>query len=423
MQWLFIAVVLTGAGYFTGVRRRLDAFVVAFFSAAIYFLPGLVGYTLSPTSPRSPIKLPVVLEAEAIGIMVMVTVLILVGGVLWDQWDRRRPAPYWVLEDSRLATWVALGLGVLGVALTVVESGGAAFTEGKREVIEVVGRGHLLWQMGATLGAVLGFSRRQSLACLVGWTLLLLDMWIGFRSAFATSFIAVGLLWLTRSDPFRLGLLRLRYWFVILAGGMLIISYQNLKEPLRAGDWDEIAERVSNPLWYSNGVLTSEPFTTQTVLNEIVRNNFRTGTDHLESAAYHLILFAPVLGEEAVRFNALYQPALFPLVDHGLANNIWAQMWSAGDWPLLVFFVLVFLLGLAFWSRLLRSADPAVQTYAAVAIAYWAFYIHRNELQGVVGAQKQLLLVWVACVTFAIAVATLTRGPAAGRQPGVPDAR
>lgn len=130
MQWLFIAVVLTGAGYFTGVRRRLDAFVVAFFSAAIYFLPGLVGYTLSPTSPRSPIKLPVVLEAEAIGIMVMVTVLILVGGVLWDQWDRRRPAPYWVLEDSRLATWVALGLGVLGVALTVVESGGAAFTEG-----------------------------------------------------------------------------------------------------------------------------------------------------------------------------------------------------------------------------------------------------------------------------------------------------
>ena len=421
MQWLFITVVLVGAGYFVGARRRLDAFTVAFFAAAMYFLPGLSGYTLTPVSPRTPIKVPVALESEAVGIMIAVTVLIVVGGVLWARWDRGRPEPDWVLEDSRLATWVALGLGVIGVALTGIESGGVAFTAEKSEVIDVVGRGHLLWQMGATIGTVLAFARRQQFAALVGWLLLLLDMWIGFRYAFATSFIAIGLV--SRPVPFRLGLLRLRYWVVVLAGGLLVISYQNLKEPLRAGDWGEIVERTTSPLWYANGILTSEPFTTQTVLNEIVRNDFRTGTDHLESAAYHLILFAPALGEEAVRFNRLYQPALFPLVDHGLANNIWAQMWSAGDWPLLLVFVLVFLAGLAFWSRLLRSPDPSVKAYAAVAIAYWAFYIHRNELQGVVGAQKQLLLVWVACLVFAIALAALTRRTAADGQLGMPDAR
>jgi len=422
MQWLFITIVLAGAGYFVGARRRLDAFTVAFFAAVIYFLPGLSGYTLTPISPRTPIKLPVALESEAIGIMSAVTLLIIVGGMLWDRWDRGRTAPSWVLEDSRLATWVALGLGLFGVALTGIESGGVAFTAEKSEVINVVGRGHLLWQMGATIGAVLAFARRQRFAGLVGWLLLILDMWIGFRYAFATSFIAIGLVWLSRPAPFRLGLLRLRYWVVILAGGLLVISYQNLKEPLRAGDWGEIIERTTNPLWYADGILTSEPFTTQTVLNEIVRNDFRTGTDHLESAAYHLILFAPALGEEAVRFNRLYQPALFPLVDHGLANNIWAQMWSAGDWPLLLAFVLVFLAGLAFWSRLLRSADPAVKTYAAVAIAYWAFYIHRNELQGVVGAQKQLLLVWIACVILSIALATLTQGRVTDRKSGLPSA-
>ena len=163
MQWLLIAVVLSGVGYFVGVRRRLDAFTVAFFSAAIYFLPGMVGYTLSPTSPRSPFKLPVALEPEAIGIMIAITALIVVGGVLWDQVDRQSPAPGWVLEEARLATWVALALGVIGLAFTAVESGGVAFTaEKKAGVMEVVGRGLLLWEMGATLGAVLAFAHRQA---------------------------------------------------------------------------------------------------------------------------------------------------------------------------------------------------------------------------------------------------------------------
>lgn len=419
MQWLFIAIVVIGLSYFVGIGRRVDAFLVAFVSAVIYFLPGIVGYTLSPTSPRSPIKLPVALEPEAIAIMLVVTVLILLGGVLWDQWDRRRPAPHWVLEDSRLSPLVALVLSVIGIVLTVAESGGTVFTAEKTEIMKVLGRGHLLWQMGATLSVVLAFVYHQRLLGLAGWLLLVLDLWIGYRYAFATTFIATALLWIFRVEPYRLGLRRLRYWVVFLVGGLAIVSYQNIKGPLRDGDWPEIGERVSNPLWYAKGVLTSEPFTTQTVLNEIVRMDFRTGTDHLQSAAYHLVPFAPALGEEAVRFNRLYQPALFPLVDHGLAGNIWAQMWSSGDWLLLLTFLVVFLAGLAVLSRLLRSTDPAVRAYAAVAIAYWAFYIHRNELQGVVGSQKVLILVWVVCVSVSIAVATIARGSLAHGRPGV----
>lgn len=420
MQVLYIVLALSGACYFLVAKRRIDGFSVAYFSAAIYFLPALVGYTLSPTSPRSPIKLPVEIESEAIAIMAMVIVVITISAWLWDQWERGRPAPGWVLEDSRLATWVALGLGVLGVVVTAVESGPSVFTAEKSDVIELVGRGHLLWQMGATLGTVLAFTRSQRLASLAGWLMLALDMWIGFRYAFATTFIAIGLLWLLRPDPFRLGFLRFRYWLVMLAGGLFVVSYQNLKEPLRAGDWTEIGERVSNPLWYVNGILTSEPFTTQTVLNEIVRKDFRTGGDHIFAAASHLIVFAPAMGEEAVRFNGLYQPALFPLVDHGLANNIWAQMWSAGGWPLVGAFSVVFVLGLAMWSRLLRSRDPTVQAYAAVAIAYWGFYLHRNELLGVVGSQKQLFLVAVACASLSILVSFLARLSTDRRGAGFP---
>lgn len=402
MQVLLIIVVILGCGYFLGVHRRLDAFTVAFFSAVVYFLPGLVGYTLSPVSPRTPVKVPVTLEPEAIAIMVAVTAAILLGGCIWTAFERQATAPGWVLEDARLAPAVAAVLGILGVLLTAAESGSAAFTADKSVVVEAVGRGHLLWQMGAALAVVLGFTLRQRGIAVIGWLLLAGDLVIGFRYAFAATFIAVALLWLGTGGPQRLGKIRGRHWAAILLGGLFVISYQNLKEPLRAGDWPEIGERLSNPLWYGAGILTSEPFTTQTVLNEIVRADFRTGPEHLLGAGSHLILFSADLGGEPERFNEQYQPALFPLVDHGLANNIWAQMWSAGDWLLLGIWCVVFVTGLAALSALLRVMDPMVRGYAALATAYFAFYAHRNELLGIVGIQKQLLLVWLACVIAAI---------------------
>ena len=321
-----------------------------------------------------------------------------------------------MLEDARLAPAIAAALGVFGVLLTAAESGSTVFTAEKSVVVEAVGRGHLLWQMGGALAAVLGFTLRQRAVSAVGWLLLAGDMFIGFRYAFAAAFIAVALLWLANGGPQRLGSIRLRHWAAILLGGLFVISYQNLKDPLRAGDWPEIGARLSNPLWYGAGILTSEPFTTQTVLNEIVRADFRTGPGHLLGVGSQFIFFSTELGGEPERFNDLYQPLLFPLVDHGLANNLWAQMWSAGDWPLLCLWCGIYVAGLAALSWLLRVADPLVRGYAGLATAYFAFYAHRNELLGVVGIQKQLLLVWLACMVAAILVRSAALAPASARQ-------
>jgi hypothetical protein len=216
------------------------------------------------------------------------------------------------------------------------------------------------------------------------------------------TFLAGLVLLLSSRPPAKLVRIRIRYWLLAAAGGLMIVSYQNLKAPLRAGDWTEIANRMSRISWWGGGVLTSEPFTTQTVLNEIVRRDFVTRADHLWSAADELILFAPQLGAESVRFSDLYQPELFPLVDHGLANNIWAQMWSAGGWPLLVAFAVIFAAVLALGSILLRSGDPSLRVLVALWFSYWGFYIHRNELLVQVGFQKQVFLVWLAVVVMAI---------------------
>lgn len=398
MQWLLVACFLLGLGQFVLFRRRLDTFTVAFFSAAIYFLPGLVGYTLTPVTPESPIKLPIEMEPEAIGIMLLVMASIMVGALLWDRVDLRRAPPSWRIQCTGTAAYVAAVLGALGLLWAVVETGPLLFSPDKSEVITVVSRGHLLWEMGAATGAIFAYAFGKRFVLLFCLGLLALDMWIGFRYAFAMTFIAIAWMAIWRDRPYRLIDLRKGYLLVILMGGLAIISYQNLKEPVRQGDWGEVAERVSNPLWYGKGIMTSEPFTTQTVLNEIVRNDFRTNTDHLWSAALHLIVFSPLLGAQVVRFNELQQPALFPTVDHGLADNIWGQMWSALGWPGLVAFVIIYNLILAAGARSFRSGDPAVRAGIALLFAYWCFYIHRNELMVQVGYTKQVILLWLACV-------------------------
>lgn len=404
MQPILICVALPGAAYFWLRERHVDFFTVGYFSALLYFLPGLVGYTLSPVTPASPIKLPVPLATEVYGVMVLVLALILLGAVWYDSRGGRRSKaePAWRLQGSRFACDIAFWAGVLGLILTWFESDGAAFAADKRVVITAVGRGHILWEMGSSLGALLAFAFRRRLLLAGCLALVTVDMLIGFRFAFALTFIGLLTMALGRLGPMRVKDMPKRYWLAAALGGLFIISYQNLKEPLRAGDWPEIGRRLGSVQWYLGGIVTSEPFTTQTILNEIVRRDFRTGTDHLWSATHHLIVFAPALGAEAQRFGDEFQPALFPNVDHGLANNIWAQMWSAGGWTLLTAFALIHVAMLWLGSWCLRVRDPATSAAVALFFSYWAFYVHRNELLVQIGFQKQVLLTWAGCVLGAM---------------------
>jgi hypothetical protein len=408
MQILLILAFVIGFSYFVFARRRLDTFTVAFASAALYFLPGFVGYTLTPTTPERPVKLPVALDPETTGIMLFVLLSMVVSATVWDLVDLRRPAPGWRIRCTGAVSYVAAALGVLGLLWTIGETGPALFSSDKGVVIEVVSRGHLLWEVGAALAVIFAYAFRQWWLLTLGMVLLLVDLWIGFRYAFAMAFISLAWLAMLRAKPFRIGSLPRRYFAAVLLGGLAIVSYQNLKEPLRQGDWSEVSRRLSSPVWYAAGVMTSEPFTTQTVLNEIVRRDFRTDTDHLWSASHHLIVFSPSLGAEAVRFNDLQQSALFPHVDHGLANNIWGQMWSATGWTGLVIFVVIYNLVLAAGARIVRCEDPITRGGAILLFAYWCFYIHRNELLVQVGYMKQVFLAWVACVVVAMLLVNAT---------------
>jgi hypothetical protein len=106
-------------------------------------------------------------------------------------------------------------------------------------------------------------------------------------------------------------------------------------------------------------------------------------------------LFSGEAGLVFRSFNGYFQPALFPDVEWGMANNIWAQMIAAGGWPLFLAFLAGFVCTLRLAARRMATARATNRCGVALATAYWGFYIHRNDLGYELSELKRVLLVWI----------------------------
>jgi hypothetical protein len=141
-----------------------------------------------------------------------------------------------------------------------------------------------------------------------------------------------------------------------------------------------------------DSIIQSEPFATQSILNEIVIRHYSVGVDHLAGVGYSVIPFATDFGAPITSFNELFQPALFPQIQGwAIANNIWGEMLSSAGWPLLCAFILLFV-GLAAWGgQLLSGPNPEICASVAMLFSTWAFYVHRNDLAFQVTLERRTL--------------------------------
>ena len=96
--------------------------------------------------------------------------------------------------------------------------------------------------------------------------------------------------------------------------------------------------------------------------------NFQTDGDYiLTGIVSQATFFGNELGIQVHEFNDLFQPVLFGDVEFGLAGNVWAEMFAAGDWPLLGCFLLAFVLVLRLLSRWLHTRHVSTQGCVALS--------------------------------------------------------
>jgi hypothetical protein len=298
-------------------------------------------------------------------------------------------------------------VGFMGLMLT---SGATIYDPDKDVVMESLDRWHILFYSSVTLGFPLAVHARRYVLGTVYFSFLLFNLYLGFRSPLAISVIAAVVIILHAKGPQRLAFSNWPIIVVCLVFGAFMFAYKMIAFAVKAGLWDTVWDRLldSEALWFM--LTRSEPFLVQQTLNEVVMSNFTTGYDHIISSLYQFLLLAPELGAENVTFNGIFQPALFPEVEYGLAANIWAQMWSAGGWPLLFLFAIIFNLVLAIGNTTLAARSMVVRGGLAPVFCYWAFYIHRNELSFALALEKRLLLL-LAGATIAAVVLSLARTP------------
>ena len=401
MQGTFIAVVVSGGAYFLFYLRQFDFLSVAFFSACVYFLPGFFGYTIAPVGVG--MMVPVDLEDQTYFVMVGVLAAIWAGAFLFDHAGRSQTGwshtAGWNSSGSTASALTATWLAVTGYALILATAGQALFDDDKIAMMESLNRWHVLGATAAPLGAVLAFASRRWLLLTVCMTLLLFDMYIGFRVSFGIALIAIFTLQLSHDGRQRLALQNWRVGSLAIACVFLLFVYKQLYISVKLGLWDVILDRLTDVDLYASAILLSEPFNTQAILNEVIAQDFRVGMEHFQDVLLQFLLFSPELGRAPVSFNDFFQSTLFASdLDYGMANNIWAEMVSSGGWLLLGLFVLVFVLLLMLGSYWVQSHDVTVAAGVAVVFSYWAFYIHRNDLIYQVNLEKRSILVWVTCL-------------------------
>lgn len=390
MQLLFLLVAIGGLIYLLTGNRRVDLFALAFAAACVYFLPGFFGAVPDGVGFMNPVDI----ERETYAVMTTVLSAILMGAWLWDSHGSRQLRDEPATED-RIATLVAFGVATIGFVMTVWTGGEALYSAHKDDVLEASSRWMMLFSFSAALAAVLAFTQRQWIILTISVLQLLFTVYIGFRSYAAITLMAILLVHFQRQGTQRIVSRNLPAMLFVFGAGSMFLIYKCLYILVKMGDFGRVRELLANPDFYLDAVIGSEPFTTQMVLNECLRTGFETDVGYIfVSVLAQLTLFSAEMGFINESFNDLFQPQLFPEVEYGLAANIWAQMLCAGGWPLFLGFLAVFVWTLRLGSIWMSARRVTTRSGIALVAAYWAFYIHRNDLGYELSLLKRVLIVW-----------------------------
>ncbi|WP_139223984.1 hypothetical protein [Lentibacillus halodurans] len=384
-------------------KRSFDFFSVAYISACIYFLPGFFDYTLTPRTYNTSLRYQVDIHNEVYLIMIILLSTIWIGAFFFDRSLRNKARNrIYKIEGSQYSAVIATVIAVLGFFLTLSTTGGALFSPDKHAMMEEINRFYKVWYVGASVGSVLSFTQKKWKLFVICIFLIGFDVFIGQRESLATVMISIITITLFSKGKVRL---LLKHWKVSLIGlfcGTFVFVYKYLYKAIKRFDLEYVMDSLTSWDFYVRTISESEPFTTQHILNEVVRQDFTVEMSHLADVIYQFIIFSSQLGAETTTFNDLFQPALFPDARAGMAHNFWAQMWSSGGWLLLITSLLIFILIISIGSYFIYIADPTLKAGLTLFMAYLSFYIHRTDLMWFTTVSKRVILLFLFCLLVSI---------------------
>ena len=374
METIFQVVALYGLVFFTIQRRVFDFVSASFIGQLIYFMPGFYGYVANPYFTYIDPSIPI--HPLVYGIWSFALTATIITGFVY-----RPQAPAWrPITTSAAFDLILNAVIILAFLAELYFSGGAFLSPDKVEVLESATRFSLLFSAATQIGLIAFVLQRKYIALIVPGISVIILLYVGFRTDLALAMIAIAT-YMARQRGIWI-FAKLRYVVPLAAIVLLLFTYKTFLFSYRFGRWDLFYQSLGNEDLIAQSLIRSEPFITQSILNEVViRELTIPATSMLLSLLAAIPFFVPLVGLENARVAFNFHDQLFPNVSYGLASNIYAHFYAALGIFGIVLFVCLHNFALVGVSKAMSTTRSSVLRVGLLAVgAFLAFYIHRNDL-------------------------------------------
>jgi hypothetical protein len=440
----YISLVVLTVAFFLW-RKRFDALFVGAMATIVYFLPALFGSIQFPYGADAGYYVAPIVPGAYVAMLLVVATL----AAVTFAYDRLAlKALGRVSVPDRWVPEILCAVMLLGFVASVATIGKGYLCVEKTDMLARINYWYYVASYSAPLALVTAMAARKWWIAVMAGAMLLGDLFIGFRGASAVAFLGVCLVY---GGALFAGW-RKRIVFILAVGavaGALFVVKQlawNIKytvsvacptlpvmahgaagsaaataqiaaiesalaaspTQLHIDNLAHTAELLGNGSVYLDALRYSEPMVIGAILNETVRRGFKIPMrDVLDQGLSGVPGGKSLFGIDVSGvplFSTQFRPVLFPRVTFGMASNPWAQGYAAGGLALVFIFALVYASCLAVFAAAMQSLSPVSGALVAVAVGWWGFYVHRNDVLTEVGIMKMTIYIAALAVLISFVV-------------------
>ena len=178
--------------------------------------------------------------------------------------------------------------------------------------------------------------------------------------------------------------------------------YKQFAGHIRNFRFDFIVSSATNLKVYEAAITQSEPFIIQTNLNETIRQHVHTDHIALRSIIKSFGFSFNKLDFQDDKLKYLSQEMIYPKLNYGTGNNIWAFIFSSEGWLGLIIFVLIFFSMILIGNLLLNNSNKILKAFIVVFFVCICFYSHRNGLFFQIEIQKRVTIIFLMGLVSAL---------------------
>lgn len=384
-------------------KRIVDLFSVLVVSLNVYYLPLYFGVLLDPVSREYEVP-----HEGVYVVFVVVNFLSVLAVVCFDRFAKKNVERKCFFKSENNLVFTRSFLLILSFMTLFVFDYSYFNLGSKVEIMNALGIRYTMFMALALLISVYATVYRDRVFFVIGIGLLLSTFVIGSRSAFVLFALVVVVDYFVERGK-RVKVLSLFNMLFVILSVLFIASSKHLYEAIIlhgiAGGVGVYLERFT----MATIIGGLEGQSTQYILNKVIESGFSVPVLHVPQGFLRLLpLPSSAYGVAVTDFNELFQPALFPSINYGLAFNPWAEAYSwAGYLGVFVMAMFYLLVIYALNWQSFFNGRKVIRVLCVVVGVYFAFWLHRNSLGSILSYVRNVIYPFLAAWFFASCISFL----------------